>query len=61
VNFKANPIVELSSVSWVRSGKIILDKIDWTINKNEHWVIFGLNGAGKTSLLNIIAGYMQPR
>jgi iron complex transport system ATP-binding protein len=60
VNFNDEPVVQLSAVSWVRSGKIILDHIDWTVGKNENWVIFGLNGAGKTSLLNIIAGYMQP-
>ena len=60
VSFKAEPIIELTSVSWLRSGNIILDQINWKVNKNENWVIFGLNGAGKTSLLKIIAGYMQP-
>ena len=60
VNFREEPVVRLNAVSWVRSGKTILDRIDWTVKKNENWVVFGLNGAGKTSLLNIIAGYMQP-
>lgn len=60
MSFKTEPIIELTSVSWLRSGKIILDQINWKVYKNENWVIFGLNGAGKTSLLNIIAGYMQP-
>ena len=60
VSFKAGPVIELTSVSWFRSGKAILDQINWQVNKDENWVIFGLNGAGKTSLLNIIAGYMQP-
>lgn len=60
VSFKTEPVIELTSVSWLRSGKNILDQITWKVNKNENWVIFGLNGAGKTSLLNIIAGYMQP-
>ncbi len=60
MNFKEGPVIQLNTVSWVRSGVTILDRIDWTVNNNENWVIFGLNGAGKTSLLNIIAGYMQP-
>ncbi len=60
VSFKAETVIELISVSWLRSGQTILDQINWKVNKNENWVVFGLNGAGKTSLLNIIAGYMQP-
>jgi iron complex transport system ATP-binding protein len=60
VNFENPPIVELALVSWVRDRKTILDRINWTIHRQHHWVLFGLNGAGKTSLLNIIAGYMQP-
>lgn len=27
---------------------------------NEHWAILGLNGSGKTSLLNIVSGYHFP-
>ncbi len=60
MSFKGEPVIELTSVSWLRSGKTILDQINWQVYKNENWVIFGLNGAGKTSLLKIIAGYMQP-
>jgi len=60
VSFKSEPVIELTSVTWLRSGKIILDRINWQVKTAENWVIFGLNGAGKTSLLKIIAGYMQP-
>jgi len=60
VTFNHQPIIELKSVSWIRDGRTILDQINWIIHRQHHWVLFGLNGAGKTSLLNIIAGYMQP-
>ncbi|WAH36099.1 ABC transporter ATP-binding protein [Alicyclobacillus dauci] len=53
-------IVQLKDVSWRRNGTHILDNIHWTINKGEHWSLIGLNGSGKTSLLNLINGYQWP-
>lgn len=42
------------------NDRIILRDLDWTVNKGEHWVILGANGSGKTSLLNILLGYLTP-
>lgn len=43
-----------------KSGKrYLLNDIDWTVNKGEHWAVFGLNGCGKTTLLSIIAGFRK--
>lgn len=43
-----------------KSGKrYLLKDIDWTVNKGEHWAVFGLNGCGKTTLLSIIAGFRK--
>lgn len=53
-------IVQLHSVSLKRDNKYILKDINWEIKKGEHWAIFGLNGAGKTMLLNLINGYIFP-
>lgn len=47
-------------VSLRRSGKWLLRNINWKVEKGEHWVLYGLNGAGKTLLLNIINGYYYP-
>lgn len=33
------------------------EEINWEVKTNEHWAILGLNGSGKTSLLNIVTGY----
>ena len=35
----------------------MLKKIDWDIKQHENWLLFGLNGCGKTTLLSVIAGY----
>ncbi|MFA9458510.1 ABC transporter ATP-binding protein [Halalkalibacter sp. AB-rgal2] len=53
-------IVSLEKVSWRQEGRIILDEITWRVQRNQHWVILGLNGSGKTSLLNMITGYLWP-
>lgn len=43
-----------------RGNAIILDHLNWQVNQGEHWVILGANGAGKTSLLNALTGYLAP-
>ncbi len=53
-------IVEMKNVSFIREGRVILDRLHWEVQENEQWVILGLNGSGKTSLLNILLGYEYP-
>ncbi len=53
-------IVEMQDVSWIRDGRKILKNVNWQVRPGEHWAVVGLNGSGKTSLLNIINGYIFP-
>ena len=48
----------MKGVSWVAGDTSILRRIDWTVHRKEHWAIIGLNGSGKTSLLNMVNGYI---
>jgi iron complex transport system ATP-binding protein len=41
-------------------GRAILQNINWEINENDNWALFGRNGSGKTRLLEIISGYRFP-
>lgn len=50
----------MKDVSWRRNGSYILKNINWKVRTGEHWVIIGLNGSGKTSLLKMITGYIYP-
>ena len=53
-------IIEMENVSRKREGKWILKDINWKVEKRDHWVLYGLNGAGKTSLLELINAYLFP-
>ncbi len=45
----------------VKEGsKEIVKDVNWEINSGENWVLFGLNGCGKTTLLSRLAGYLSP-
>lgn len=50
-------IVELSQYSLKVGKRFLLKNITWNIKKGENWLLFGLNGCGKTTLLSAIAGY----
>jgi iron complex transport system ATP-binding protein len=50
----------MKDVSWRRNGTMILQNINWSVRPGENWAIIGLNGSGKTSLLNMISGYAFP-
>ena len=54
------PIIELENVNYIREKNPLIQQINWTINPGEHWAILGLNGAGKTLLLQIITGNLWP-
>jgi molybdate transport system ATP-binding protein len=52
----AAELVRLENVT-VRYGKrAILQKVDWTVRRGEHWVLLGPNGSGKSTLLSLIIG-----
>ncbi|MBB5325912.1 iron complex transport system ATP-binding protein [Anoxybacillus tepidamans] len=53
-------VISMKNVSFVRENRVILRDINWKVSEKEQWVILGLNGSGKTSLLNIVSGYQYP-
>jgi iron complex transport system ATP-binding protein len=50
----------VSDLTVQRGGTLILDQVSWKVARGEHWVILGANGAGKTSLLSALTGYLTP-
>lgn len=53
-------VLSLNNIIWRRNGETILKDVSFEVNKGEQWAVLGLNGAGKTSVLDIIMGYNYP-
>ncbi|MDO4280490.1 MAG: ATP-binding cassette domain-containing protein [Peptococcaceae bacterium] len=52
-------IIETNKLSLKAGTKYLLKDIDWKVRPGENWIVFGMNGCGKTTLLSILAGYRQ--
>lgn len=45
----------------LRAGKrTLVDGLDWQVSAGECWAVIGRNGAGKSSLLHVLAGVAPP-
>jgi len=53
-------VLDLHVETFTRDGVDILRDIRWQVMPGEHWAVLGSNGAGKSSLLSIVAGYEWP-
>ncbi len=53
-------VVAMENVTVQRNGRRILENVWWNVEKGQHWVVLGGNGSGKTSLLNVLMGYLTP-
>lgn len=52
--------ISLEEVTFARNRRLILDRVSWSVDRSDHWVVFGANGSGKTTLLRLLAGYHWP-
>jgi iron complex transport system ATP-binding protein len=48
------PLIELDNVSYVRGDTTVLDEVSLRIDCGEHTAIVGRNGAGKSSLIQLL-------
>lgn len=53
-------VIELADVSLRRGGTTLLDRVDWTVEEDERWVVLGPNGAGKTTLVQLCSAQLHP-
>jgi nitrate/nitrite transport system ATP-binding protein len=54
------PFLELNNVSKSYRGSAVLENINLSIREGEFVAIVGYSGAGKTTLMSMIAGLVQP-
>lgn len=54
-------LLKLSNVFVRKFDNPVLNNISWEVNEGEQWAIVGGNGAGKSVLLETLAGRLMPR
>lgn len=52
-------LIETESLSCKQGTKYLVRDINWNVAEKENWIVFGMNGCGKTTLLSIVAGYRK--
>ena len=50
-------VIETIGLSHKQGSRYLLQDINWKVKSKEHWVVFGSNGCGKTTLLSAVCGY----
>lgn len=53
---EAEKLIEMTDVNVGWSDHKVLVNLNWTLHRNEHWLIRGPNGSGKTTFLELITG-----
>jgi phospholipid/cholesterol/gamma-HCH transport system ATP-binding protein len=56
----AEPLIELRDVSKAFGNNIVLDQVNLTIYRGEALGIIGPSGTGKSTILRVIAGLLEP-
>ncbi|MFC3650183.1 ATP-binding cassette domain-containing protein [Dyella humi] len=54
------PLIQLQRVDFSVGGPLLLEHVDLTVDANERVCIVGRNGEGKSTLMKLIAGELQP-
>lgn len=53
-------VLNVTGLRVQRGRTLILNDVNWRVQRHEHWVVLGANGSGKTSLLSTLTGYLMP-
>lgn len=60
-NNNHNPCIEISNVNYKYGQNVVLEDISFNVKKGEYLGIIGPNGGGKTTLIKILLGLLQPQ
>ncbi|VVT49212.1 uncharacterized protein SAPINGB_P002158 [Magnusiomyces paraingens] len=51
---KNEEVIKLDKVSIGYRGQVVLDELEWSVNKGEKWHLRGDNGSGKSTLVSLL-------
>ena len=54
-------IIDIKNITLRRGDKTVLAGVRWETFPGQNWFIMGDNGSGKTSLLEVLMGYLWPQ
>lgn len=49
-------LIQMKGVNVRWDGRTVIENLNWNVKQNEHWLIRGPNGSGKTTILELITG-----
>ena len=56
-----NTLIEFKDISLAYGNRLILDKINFSINEGQIFGMLGPNGVGKSTIFNLITGLIMPK
>ncbi|HAZ28359.1 MAG TPA: zinc ABC transporter ATP-binding protein [Candidatus Magasanikbacteria bacterium] len=58
---KEKPCIEIKDLNFSYNNNVVLENISFTVKTGEYLGVIGPNGGGKTTLIKIILGLLQPQ
>ena len=58
---ESSSIIEFENVSLAYGNRLILDKINFKINRGQIFGMLGPNGVGKSTIFNLLTGLIKPK
>ncbi|MBX9746313.1 MAG: heme ABC exporter ATP-binding protein CcmA [Hyphomonadaceae bacterium] len=59
--FQDKPALRVDGLSIARGGRVLFEDLNFAAGPGDYIELRGANGAGKTSLLRALAGFLKPR
>ena len=53
-------IIKTEHLTCQSGRRFLIHDINWQVEKGEHWIVFGMNGCGKTTFLNLLTCLIEP-